>query len=104
MYLSELENMFRGDEVRLYDEDDGFIDDESVSKYLVRYYGNCEILDLSTRIRANKTIVEICIDYKKDDEDEDEDEDGRPTYDDLPLDDSSYQADYDKMEYGHDDY
>lgn len=23
MYLSELENMFRGDEIRLYDEDDG---------------------------------------------------------------------------------
>lgn len=103
MYLSELENMFRGDEVCLYDEDDGFIDDdESVSEYLVRHYGNCEILDLSTRIRANETIVEICIDYKKDDEDEDED--GRPTYDDLSLDDSDYQADYDKMEHGHNDY
>lgn len=101
MYLSELENMFRGDKVILHGEDDKFLDDdESVSEYLVRHYGNCEILDLSTRIKANKTIVEICIDYKKDDEDED----GRPTYDDLSLDDSSYQADYDKMEHGHNDY
>lgn len=102
MYLSELENMFRGDEVCLYDEDDGFIDDdESVSEYLVQHYGNCEILDLSTRIRANETIVEICIDYKKDDEDYDEDVDD---IDECCINESEYQKDYDKMEYGHDVY
>ena len=101
MYLSELENMFRGDEVCLYDEDDRLIDnDESVSEYLVRHYGNCEVLDLRIRIGMNKAFVEIYTDYKEDDEDED----GRPTYDDLSLDDSSYQADYDKMEHGHNDY
>ena len=100
MYLSYLKNMFRGDEVILHGEDDKFLDDdESVSEYLVRHYGNCEVVDMSLKVTSvGKPCVCISIDYQDEDYEDDTD------VDECNINESEYQKDYDKMEYGHDVY
>lgn len=102
MQLEDLQNTFRGDEVRLYDEDERFInDDKGVSEYLIQRYGECEVIDLSLGVNTNNSYVAIYIDYKEENEDDDN---RKPTYNDLSLDDSDYQADYDRMQWGAHDY
>lgn len=98
MFLSYLENMFRGDKVVLHDDE--FLDaDESVSEYLVKHYGNCEVVDMSLKVTsAGEPCVCISIDYQDEDYVDDIDED------ECNINESEYQKDYDKMEYGHDVY
>lgn len=100
MFLSYLENMFRGDKVILHGEDDKFLDDdESVSEYLVKHYGNCEVVDMSLKTTsAGEPCVCISIDYQDEDYVDDIDEDK------CNINESEYQKDYDKMEYGHNVY
>ncbi len=102
MQLEDLQNTFRSDEVRLYNENEDFIDDDKgVSGYLIRHYGECEVIDLNLGFDKNKPYIAIHIDYKEDSEDDDN---RKPTYNDLSLDDSDYQADYDRMQWGAHDY
>lgn len=71
MYLSDLENMFRGDKVFLRGEDDSLFDkDESVSEYLVERYGGCEVIDMGLyKTASGKPCVWISIDYQEEDYD-----------------------------------
>lgn len=101
MYLSELKNMFCGDEVILHDEEGKVLDDdESVSEYLVNHYGDCKVVDMIlNKTSTGKPCVWIFIDYQDEDYDEDVDD-----IDECCINESEYQKDYDKMEHGHNDY
>lgn len=93
--------MFRGDEVILHGKDDKVLDDdESVSEYLVKHYGDCEVVDMSLNVTpAGDPCVCISIDYQDEDYVDDIDD-----IDECCINESEYQKDYDKMEYGHDVY
>lgn len=100
MYLSDLENMFRGDWVFLYDKNERFIDDDTgITNYLIKHYGDYEILDMTLNESVKKTFIYIMIDYQKDNRDYDSDD-----IDECCINEREYQKDYDKMEYGHDVY
>ena len=48
MKLYELKNMCRNESICIYGNGDKYIDtDEGVSEYLIKYYGDCEVLDMA---------------------------------------------------------